>query len=65
VGGRSATGHGRLKFVAGARIAFQPTAGSLEDIGAELAPKTGDLYRAHVAARKEELATWLRGAVNS
>lgn len=65
VGGKLGTGHGRLEFVSGARIRFEPTAGSLENIGAELAPKTGDIYRAHVAARKEELAAWLRSPVNS
>ena len=65
VGGRGATGHGRLRFVAGARIAFAPSAGSLEQIGAELAPKVGELYKAHVVAHKDELAAWIRGAVNS
>lgn len=65
VGGKQAQGHGRLEFVAGARINFEPSAGKLENVGAELAPKTGDLYRAHVVARKEELASWLRSAVNS
>lgn len=65
VGGKQAQGHGRLEFVAGARIRFEPSAGKLENVGAELAPKTGDLYKAHVTARKEELTTWLRGAVNA
>lgn len=65
VGGKQGQGHGRLEFVAGARIRFEPSAGSLENIGAELAPKVGALYKAHVKARKEELTSWLRGAVNS
>jgi hypothetical protein len=65
VGGKQGTGHGSLEFVAGARIAFTPSSGQLENIGSELAPKTGDLYRAHVRERKEELAKWLRSSINS
>lgn len=65
IGGKLGTGHGRLEFVAGARIRFQPSAGSLERVGSELAPKVGDMYRAHVVLRKEELAAWLRSQINS
>ncbi len=65
VGGKLGTGHGRLEFVAGARIHFKPSAGTLERVGSELAPKVGDMYRAHVQLRKEELASWLRSAINS
>jgi len=65
VGGKAGVGHGQLEFVAGARIAFAPITGSLENIGAELAPKTGELYKAHVTARKDELIEWLRSNVNS
>lgn len=65
VGGKGGTGHGRLEFVAGSRIHFQPAAANVEAVGAELAPKTGDIYRAHVRERKEALAEWLRSAVNS
>lgn len=65
IGGKQAQGHGRLEFVAGARIHFEPSAGKLESVGAELAPKVGDLYKAHVKSRKDELTGWLRGAVNA
>jgi hypothetical protein len=65
VGGKLGTGHGRLEFVAGARIHFTPSAGTLERVGSELAPKVGDMYRQHVQLRKEELATWLRSNINS
>lgn len=65
VGGKSATGHGKLEFVAGSRINFVPSAGMLEHVGAEIAQKTGDLYRAHVALHKEQLTQWLQSAVNS
>lgn len=65
VGGKQAQGHGRLEFLSGARISFQPSSGTLESVGAELAPKVGDLYRAYVTDRKEALADWLRGAINS
>lgn len=65
IGGKHGVGHGRLEFVAGARISFKPTAGTLENVGAELAPKTGDIYRAHIAQRKEDLIAWVRSAVNS
>ena len=65
IGGKLGTGHGRLEFIAGARIHFQPAAGNLEHVGAELAPKVGDMYRSHISLRKEELASWLRSAINS
>jgi hypothetical protein len=65
VGGKSAQGHGRLEFLSGARISFAPSSGTLESVGAELAPKVGDLYRAYVVERKEALTAWLRSAVNS
>lgn len=65
VGGKRGTGHGRLEFVAGSRVHFRPAAANIEAVGAELAPKTGDTYRAHVHAKKEDLGAWLRAAVNS
>lgn len=65
VGGHSATGHGRLEFVKGMRCNFLPASGNFEPVGAELAPKVGDLYRRHLELRREELAAWIRSAINS
>lgn len=65
VGGKRGTGHGKLEFVAGSRVHFMPASASLESVGRELAPKTGDLYKAHVRARKDDLASWLRSGINS
>ena len=59
VGGKQATGHGRLKFVVGNRIHFAPTAGDLSAMGSELAGKTGTLFRAHIAEHRNQLITWL------
>jgi hypothetical protein len=59
VGGKVATGHGRLRFVAGNRIHFAPTAGTLEGMGDSLALKTGSLFKAHVAERSKEIRRWL------
>lgn len=59
VGGKAATGHGKLKFVAGNRIHFSPSAGSLEGMGSELAGKAGTMFRAHIAEHKDQLINWL------
>lgn len=59
VGGKFATGHGRLKFLAGNRIHFAPAAGNLEGIGSDLAGKAGTIFRAHVKEYSEQLRTWL------
>lgn len=65
VGGKRGTGHGRLEFVKGARCTFAPTMGKFEDVGSELAPKTGELYKQHIQFRRDELISWLRSEVNS
>lgn len=65
VGGKAGTGHGRLEFVAGSRIHFNPGTVQADAVGSELAPKTGELYKAHVASRKDELKAWLQSAINS
>lgn len=59
VGGKGSTGHGRLRFVAGNKIHFAPTAGSLEGMGSELAGKAGTMFRAHVAERAQQIREWL------
>jgi len=59
VGGKHATGHGRLKFAHGNRIHFAPTSGDLESMESGLAAKAGSMYRAHVQANKEQLRAWL------
>lgn len=65
VGGKRGTGHGRLEFVKGMRCNFLPTAGNFEPVGAELAPKVGDIYKQHIQFRREELLAWIRKEVNS
>lgn len=64
-GGKIAQGHGRLTFVAGARCHFAPTAGTFEPVGTDLAPKVGELYKAHVEAKREDLRAWVTSAINS
>lgn len=59
VGGKRATGHGRLRFVAGNRIHFVPTAGNLEGMGTDLAGKAGTIFRAHVKEHAEQFRAWL------
>jgi len=59
VGGKSNSGHGRLKFVCGNKIHFTPTSGSLADMGSGLAAKTGTLFKAHVEAHKSQIVDWL------
>jgi hypothetical protein len=65
IGGKRATGHGRLEFVAGCRIHFRPQAGDLENVDKTLAPKCGDLYKRHVRERADELKAWLTREVNA
>lgn len=59
VGGKQSVGHGRLKFVCGNKIHFTPTSGNFDDMGTGLAAKTGELFKAHVAAHKEQIVSWL------
>lgn len=65
LGGMGRTGHGRVRFRAGARLHFQAATPNIEATDTHIAGKVGDLYRAHVAAHAEELKAWLRGGVNS
>lgn len=65
VGGMRRTGHGRLRFRAGARIRFQAAMGNLESLDTTIAGKVGDLYKAHVRERAEEIGVWLRGTIHS
>lgn len=72
LGGMSRTGHGLVKFRAGARIHFTQAAGNLESLDTSLesseltvATRVGDLFRKHIQTRSEELAAWLRNGVNS
>jgi hypothetical protein len=60
VGGKRATGHGRIRAVVGQQVAVQrprETPTSI-DPGA-LAPKVGSLFYEHVKARKEKVASFL------
>jgi len=59
VGGKCATGHGKLRFVAGNRIHFAPSSGTLEGMGTDLAGNTGTTFRAHVKEHAEQLRSWL------
>lgn len=56
VGGKRGTGHGLLRPIAGQCVAVARPAESLHEVDARaLAPKVGELFRAHVAARKERI----------
>lgn len=65
VGGMARDGHGKLTFIAGHKVPFviQPQIG--EDITDALSGKVGTLFRAKAAERREDIAKWLRGQVNS
>lgn len=58
VGGKHATGHGKLRFLKGNRIHFAPTAGELEGIGTDLAGKAGTMFRAHVQEHAQQIRDW-------
>lgn len=59
-GGKQASEHGELEFLAGARVHFKQYTGEL-DIGERKG--TGDLFRAHVTDHKDQLVNWLRHEV--
>jgi hypothetical protein len=58
IGGKLATGHGRLRFVVGNKIHFLPTAGDLEGMGTGLAGKAGTLFRAHIKEHAQQIREW-------
>lgn len=65
VGGLAREGFGKLSFLKGHKVPFalQPQIGeSLDDA---LAGKVGTLFRARITERKDDIARWLRGNVNS
>lgn len=65
VGGKANVGHGRLEYVKGARVDYEVGKIAVASDDSTIAAESGALYRAHVQQRKEELAAWLRAAVNS
>lgn len=65
VGGKAATGHGRLSFVKGCRIPFSLQPAVAEDATSELSAKVGTLYRARITERADELKKFLRSEVNA
>jgi len=62
VGGKRGTGHGQLRVVAARDLKIARLSEPLTSF--ELGPSMGTLFRSHVSARKEQIATWLR-TVNS
>lgn len=60
VGGKKATGHGRLRVVAARDVKVMTPKESLGVIDTnELARSSGDLFREHVASHREQIAAWL------
>lgn len=60
VGGKKGTGHGRMRAVDARGLDVARPADRAEVVNpAALAPRTGEMFRAHVAARKDRIATWL------
>lgn len=65
VGGKRATGHGRVRPVIAKQVAVQRPREAPETLDAgALAPKIGSLFYSHVSEHKAEVEAWLR-AVDS
>ena len=65
VGGKRATGHGRLRVVTARDVAVRRPAESVAEFDTvALGGRMGQLFRAHVAERAEAIKTWL-GSVNA
>lgn len=61
VGGKRGTGHGRLRPVAARGLALRRPVEAAETLEVTaLVPGVGRVFRAHVAARADRLAAWLR-----
>lgn len=66
VGGKRGTGHGLLRPIAGQGVNIARPAEALYPIDAlAIQPRVGELFRAHVAARKERIVSFFRGSVNA
>jgi hypothetical protein len=66
VGGKQGTGHGLLRPVYGHGVHIARPAEALYAIDAlAIQPRVGELFKQHVAERKDRIASWLRGAVNA
>jgi len=61
-GGKQASEHGELEFLAGARMHFRPSTGDL-DVGERAG--VGELFRSHIAQHKDQLIQWLRSEISS
>jgi hypothetical protein len=61
VGGKRGTGHGLLKVVAGRDVEFVTTAQHESVDVTALAGRVGELFKAHVAERKERIESFLNG----
>ena len=61
VGGKKATGHGKLRVVKARQVDVRRPADRADMIDtATLGQRCGSLFRAHVAERKARIATWLQ-----
>lgn len=64
VGGKGGTGHGKLRVVAANEIKIGTPSRDMESFDAKaLAPRVGQFFRAHVAERKDRIATFFREVV--
>ena len=61
VGGKRATGHGRIRPIVAKQVTVQRPREAPENLDAgALAPKIGSLFYEHVKARKDRVKEWLR-----
>lgn len=64
VGGKGGTGHGKLRVVAANEIKIGTPSRDMESFDTKaLAPRVGQLFRAHVEQRKERIAAFFRDVV--
>jgi hypothetical protein len=61
-GGKQASEHGELEFIAGARMHFRPSTGDL-DVGERVG--VGELFRSHMTAHRDQFIDWIRNEISS
>lgn len=61
IGGKKGTGHGRLRALAARNVDVRRMADRMETVDTQaMGRRAGETFRAHVAARKAEIASFLR-----
>ena len=66
VGGKQGTGHGMLRPIAGQGVHMARPADALYAIDAlAIQPRVGEVFKAHIAERKERIKSFFAGTVNA